>query len=329
MLLQRIVKHAPVISVGCFVTLVPFVTAFADTTENAARSELPKTVKEALELPGLWESAPASKCFPSRWSGGTKGGFALEVESEFCLSSTLGQQIPIQEMNTQVKGKSSANGELMGRPVSFVRVQGSAVAPVSGTPRAEAAVMVLGYEVWSDSIEAPEIRWDRNFTMLNFDESVSLPFNIGPIPATVGAGVRANLDANITAALAIANARASFAPEIKSSGYAQVAVDVRVAKGGVEAELEFLNDALRIEGAAGLGLDTTAFPPTVVYVAEAKGHNDMSALNGHINVFAEFLNGGNRFERELFSWPGYEQSKVLFSQSIRPTPVFRHFPEIN
>ena len=174
-------------------------------------------------------------------------------------------------------------------------------------------------------MRAPEATFERNFTVLNFEKTVSAPIKIGPVPGTVTAGMRARLDTSVQGALAVANARANIVPVLASGGFVQVVVDAKVAHAGVEGELEFVSENMHLEGNVGLGVNATVRPPVIFYAAEAKGTHNTSALHGKLALFTELLNGGKRFEREFFKFPGFAAEGEMFHTKINQ--AYSSYPE--
>jgi hypothetical protein len=288
-----------------------------------AQSSTAPTVRDVLASHGEWIRGEQERCFPHSWKEGDPTRFAVAVDSELCLRGRFGKDLPVKDMRTEIAAQTVGNATILESDLNLFAARAGAWMPVVGSPTADAEVLVLGYQVWTDSVAAPELEFKRNFTLLNFDEDVSAPFNIGPVPARVSAGVRARLDTEVQGALALVNARANLTPVLASGGYAQVMVDALVAKAGVEGQLEFLNDTVRLDGAVGLGVDTTVAPPQVFFAGEAKGTNTLSALSGGISVFARTRNDDKLFEREFFRWEGIKRDDELFAKTFRPSPVFQ------
>jgi hypothetical protein len=280
-------------------------------------------VARVLQRGGEWVAGAQEKCFPHSWKGGDAARFAVAVESELCLRARMGEGLPLADMRTEIAAQSVGNATLLESELNLFAARAGAWLPVTGSPTAEAEVLVLGYQVWTDSISAPELEFTRDFTLLNFDKAVSAPFNIGPVPATVSAGVRARLDARVSGTLALVNARGNLTPKLASGGYAQVAVDAMIARGGVEGTLELLNDTVHLDGKVGLGVDVTQNPPQVFFAGEALGTNQLAALSGAIRMFAETAGDGRMFEREFFRWEGIRQDTELFRKTFAPRPLFR------
>lgn len=295
----------------------------AATAARADSAQPSPALRDVFDSPGKWILGAQETCWPHAWSSGDGARFAVNVASELCLRGRFGKDVPVSDMRTSILAQSAGNGTILDANLNLYAARAEAIMPLSGTPTAEAEVLALGYQVWVESITAPELEFERSFTLLNFDQAISAPFRIGPVPATVAAGVRARLDANVRGVLAIANARGELVPELRSGGYAQVAVDALVAKAGVEGELEFLNDTLRLDGVVGLGVDATKFPPTVYYAGAAKGTNSLSALSGGITLYAQMLGNGNRFQNRFFEWEGYRNDGELFSATLDPVPLFQ------
>jgi|GEM_PF-5959546 len=312
---------------ACALSVCAGASALASTNDLSATQESVSRAPALASLlgtsDGKWLRGEQEKCWPHAWKGGDPTRFAVAVDSELCLRGKFGEDTPVNEMRTELSALSVGNATIMESDVNLFMVEALAYMPVIGTPTAEARVLALGYEVWSDSIAAPELTFDRDFTLLNFDKAVSAPFKIGPVPATVSAGARARLDTHVHGVLAIANARGTLTPKLASGGYAQVAVDAIIARAGVDGEVELLNDTVRIDGVVGLGVDVSKKPVQVFFAGEAKGTNELSALSGRINLFAETAKDGKFFEKEFFRWEGVKNNNVLFSNVLKPTPVFQ------
>jgi hypothetical protein len=306
--------------------LATFGVSFADdfSADSKHRSQL----KEVLNSPGEFLPQQSEKCRLYQYQNGEKTRFHVDINSSFCMRAEMEKETPVSEMKTELSAQSIGNATILETELNLFAAMASAEMPLLGTPSAQAEVMVLGYQVWSDSIAAPEMKYERDFTMLNFEKTASAPFQIGPIPAKVTAGLRARLDTHLMGALAIANARAELTPQLTSGGFVQVAVDALVAEAGVEGNLNLLDETLAMKGAVGLLLDPTPATPMVYIAGGVTGMREFETMNGGVKLFAKFLGQDKGFEREFYNMPGTNGQTQMFDLKFGPTPVFQKYLQL-
>ena len=300
-------------------TPVAFASDFLSDQQQRAQ------LREVLSSPGEFAAPLQDRCRKHSYQNGDKSRFHVDVQSSVCVSAQMGKDIPIDSMGTSLTAQSIGNATILDGEVNLYAAMADARLPLVGSPEAKAEVLVLGYQVWSGRAAAPELDFQRSFTLLNFEKEMTAPFKIGPIPAKVTAGVRARLDTELTGALAFVNARASLEPVLASSGFVQVAVDVLVAEAGVEGNVEFLNERMNLQGAIGVGVDTNPSTPLVFVAGGATGDREFESINGGVKLFAKFKGQAKGYENEFFKFPGTNGREQMFDVKFGPIPLFQKY----
>jgi hypothetical protein len=308
------------------VIVLSSVALFASLSAQPSTAFATTKLKDVLRTSGEWLLERQEKCLPTEWKGGDPKKFYVTIVNEVCLVGDFGNDMPIDEMRTMLGAQSVGNAKVNGIDLGLYEARVEASAPVVGTPTIDAEVLVLGMQVWTKSASAPKISFDKEFTLLNFDKSFQSKIKIGPIPASVSAGVTGRIDTSVLGELAFANASAEINPVLKSGAYAQVEVDLALASAGVEGVATLANNDTILKGSAGLLIGANDKLPMVSYVTEGFGNFDIEALSGEINLFARWKDGKDIFVNSLWKHQGIELSKELFRFRTNPTPVFQSHP---
>lgn len=210
---------------------------------------------------------------------------------------------------------------IFGQSLNLLQATASVTAPRSGGLGAKLKVTTLGIDqVVLD--ETKPASWNKTGEF-----SKSLPdsfrvehnFSIGPIPVSVEVGARASVKVPYYVGLLPGHAMAWIIPEVKSSAYAQAAVDVEVeifgieagAEAGVELNLTLLDDRLTIFGSVKQGQDAKGKFIEDNFISR----NDLHALKGRVLVYVELRAGSlsKRFDDEVFSFGGINHISTPFA----------------
>ncbi len=288
--------------------------------KSFSRSEAP-----ALQHDFVSATERAEKCFPWAWEGGQRDRVAIATAAQVCLKSTLKPFTDLSQMGASVDAMNDNLLFLFNTQFELLRARAEAKMPMQGAPNVTANVSILGQQVWSESAQAPSLNWNQDFKILNFDKSRSIPFLIGPVPGSATLGARGTVNATFRAELNAGNGNLYVVPSTDLDGYAFGGVNMKVVKGGVEADLALLQSTFNLKAGVALAIDPTVFPPQLMYSAVASGHNSFSALDGKVDLVArtafQIPTLGNEFRYSLVSYPGFEGSGFIFSETIEPTPV--------
>ncbi len=303
--------------------------SYSQMWSRAQQKKLSESLSEALNpasQPAFVSAQErAQKCFPWMWEGGQRDRLALSIAAQLCLKSNLDKDLQLSQMGSSIESLADSQLYIFNTQFELMRARGEGQMPMQGTPSASGNVSVLGKQVWADTARAPQIRWEKSFQLLNFDQSQQLPFAIGPVPASATVGARGTAGAKFVAILNVGNGNVSAIPTADIDGYAFGGVDIKVVKGGVDAQIGIVQDTIEIKGGIGLVIDPTTLPPRLVYSASASGYNTFAGLNGDVAIVAkttfQIPGFGNSFRYPLFTYPGFKAQGFMFSERIEPTPV--------
>ena len=105
----------------------------------------------------------------------------------------------------------------------------------------------------------------------------------------------------------------SLTPSVSVVGFAELAVDVFVARAGVGGELRIIRDD--ISAVSELGIKTRPRTGAIAFYSEMSAINTLRTLDGRLYAFAELSNpfGRNpRYEHNIFRWGGNSLRSSLF-----------------
>jgi hypothetical protein len=301
---------------------------FVNMWQRGQQNSLKKSLLESpktLSSPFLNASEFKEKCFPWMWEGGQRQRLAVATAAQLCLRAELDANTGAQQAASSIDALGDAELYAFNQQFQLARVRAEGRMPLQGAATAEADVSVLNKQVWSDSVTAPEVQWSKSFRLLNLDKTKTTSFLIGPVPASVTVGARGTIDAKFSARITIGNTEAAAIPTVKVDGYAFGGIDLQLVKGGVESDINLVDERMNIYGRVGLLIDPTTTPPQLLYAAEAAGNNNISALKGRVDLVAktkfQIPGLGKQFRYPIFQNEGFSASGYMFKETIAPTPV--------
>jgi hypothetical protein len=222
-----------------------------------------------------------------------------------------------------VHGESSAGGSVLGNEVELLRVSGDVRAALSGMGTAKLDIFILGNSVYNVN-RTEDVAWTETRSFSEpYDVNTSATFTIVGIPITTTIGVRGDVGTSYGISLTPQSASANISPGVHSEVYAEAAVDVVIAEGGVGASMTWFNEDLSFVGDLSLGFNsittetTKANPPKPYLSAGASCHNTIEALSGRIYLFVEInvpFFDDPRYEYDLWNWDGVKASGYLFDE---------------
>jgi hypothetical protein len=293
--------------------------------QNKLKRNFQQSEAAPLQLEHISANTRAEKCFPWAWEGGQRSRIAVATASQVCLKSKLDPSADLSQMGASIDAMNDNLLFVFDTQFEILRARAEATMPMQGSTNASGNVSILSQQVWTDFAEAPSLKWNKIFNVLNFDKSKAVPFMIGPIPASATIGARGTVSTAFEANLNVGNGNIHITPSVDLDGYAFGGVDLSLVKGKIEAALEILKNTVDLKAAMGLTVNPVAFPPQLTYAATTSGHNSFSAINGDVVLLAntsfEIPSFGNEFRFPLVSYLGFKASGFIFSEKIDPTPV--------
>jgi hypothetical protein len=201
----------------------------------------------------------------------------------------------------------------------ILSVQASAT---QGEQDAEIALrtLLLGFEVAQERKSLGSI-FDKTYhTNQDIDVSRNMIVQVGPLPVQVRYGVEGSGKIRVTAGLKKIGTQIGVIPSAKVRAYVQAGTDVQIIEASARGELEVLNGKLDTSLSAQYKSKERRHGARLSAVSYA----DFSALEGSVTAKLEAHTGkeDQKFEKELFSWPGQKLSgKIVdFSQDVVFTP---------
>ena len=167
-------------------------------------------------------------------------------------------------------------------------VETSLTSPAQGNVSTVANIVMKGktvYTVPAILASAPEAKIDesRSDALFNWEDSVT--FAVGPIPLTVefGANGKAGASVNLRNSNMWSNGRG--VPFADLNGFANAAVDLWIAKAGIEAQIKFV--ALALDNYAFSGALYNGAEKGFYHSSQLSAQQQLKALEGNLSAFAK------------------------------------------
>jgi len=176
-------------------------------------------------------------------------------------------------------------------------------------PTASTSCKIFGYTLFD--VKDVKLYIEKSW---NKEWSTTKRFMIGPIPVSVTATVGGTLGfrASITLSDDGFGIQGNVVPFLGTYGKAEAAIDIWIAKVGVEGEIVLLNDTLIITG-------TVSFFPDVMSIDfNLRIDNKLEALSGKIDIFAAIRKpwgGWKKYTYTLFKWDGIKNDWNLLNET--------------
>jgi hypothetical protein len=158
-------------------------------------------------------------------------------------------------------------------------------------------------------------------------------FMVGPVPCSASVGVKGSLDLGWGSNLAATSAGAFLQGSASTAIWAEGGFDAVIVSAGINANLVFVRDVVRLQGDAILThadlsdldlekakkLSLERLQPKLTLAVSAT--NTMSALEGSVSAFVEAYvpkvgippYEQKRWSHEFFNWKGFQKTGVLWS----------------
>lgn len=275
------------------------------------------------------------KCWPKDIGAGTKDTFGVYINGKLCANfqapplpggASVVKGVPAGS-RTEVNAEGKAGVYVLGGDLTLVRAEAQFYSPHGAAVKRSAGAYVLGAKVWGEASEGTDISWSLPVELGSIKKGVSATFTIGPIPITVEAGANAKAGVNFMARLTDMWANGRATPYVDAAAYAAGYVNAFIAQAGVEAALTLLKDALDLYGFVGVAVGNAEGKTQFVFTTQIAGENQISALNGHMDLFARvrvprWLGWKwKTYRTELFNWGGVNAKGMIFSYMLANVPI--------
>ena len=154
----------------------------------------------------------------------------------------------------------------------------------TGAGTGSVTVSVAGQTVYNKNLSVPSGQTKADELSKTFDQGVSFRFTLGPIPMSVKMGARGSMGLRYFVGVQPLSLQAQFVPFAKVEAYAQVSVDVFIAKVGVRAKLQVIDFEMPIGGGLVVKFDPSSGPSLEEH---AYVQNNLLMLKGEIALFAD------------------------------------------
>lgn len=246
------------------------------------------------------------KVYPFDWELGDRNVIATSVYGSLNLDGDR------NGMNAAVS--ASLDGFLFGHGARLVSATGGYQAFPLGNPnanhaRGQIALSLLGNTVYSRNFEGA-FTWQETTPPLSLDWGVTTRFMIGPIPVSAKIGARGTASLGFGVRVdAVPSANLIFTPSVQASAYAELAVDVVVARIGVGANLCLARFQLPMHAAFAYA-PHGPIPGLSFYADQG---DSFTFLSGYLYLFADvnvwFVH--KHFETHIFDWGGISENRML------------------
>lgn len=206
------------------------------------------------------------------------------------------------------KGYFKAGGYVFNRNIELVKF--SARAERKNTSNSgHTYFKVLGQTKWETS--ASTQKRTLKFTR---EKSRRQRFWIGPLPVSVGGAIGGSIGASLNLYAPDAKSLAgTFEPFIDSYGAADAAIDVWLARAGIEGRLRIVKDSVPVS-------TTLKYNPNKQNLQfKLKVKNELRALDGKVSVYAKvrkLFGGWRKWSKTILSWSGFAKTWTLLDKNV-------------
>lgn len=207
-----------------------------------------------------------------------------------------------------VEGEFNAGGYVFNKNITLVAFNTN-VERKNQSNSGHTSLKVLGQTKWevSGSTASKTLTFTR-------EESKRQRFWVGPIPVSVGGaiggsvGVSLNLHAPDAKSLA-----GNFEPFIDSYAEADAAIDVWLARAGIEGDMRIVKNSFPVS------TKLIYNPDKQNLVYKLSVNSELAALDGKISVYAKvkkLLGGWRKWSKTILSWSGLEKTWTLIDEDL-------------
>lgn len=221
-------------------------------------------------------------------------------------------------VRASARSNSAFDAQFYELPLNLLSADAEAFAGDKGPMEASAQVLVLGYEMARRDFVLDELLDVKLSPLPELDVSGSFTIDVGPVPVPVQYGVAGSVEVGLKAHVVGFGAVLTVSPRVDSDVYVRAGVDVGIAKAHLQGDMRLLDDEL--EAKLGLSFEDSdrSYLRYDINVA-----NELAALSGKATLEAQAGAGifKRRYQKELFSWKGFERDDKLLEYSDR-IPLF-------
>jgi hypothetical protein len=222
-----------------------------------------------------------------------------------------------------------ANGTLTFHHTSWVQIAGgedkevlfgSAEGASLGNAPATLNVVIRvgGNEVFRKKWEKDLLKLEDTAKLFEQKAHVDFRFAIGPLPMKAEVGFRGTAGVKYGVQIVPLAGTAYATPFLSLDGYAQLAIDLGIAGGGIGGELTIIRDEVPLKAMVNI---LVGDQPELQVMLD--GRNEMSCLSGRLYAFVYvnfFLFKWEPKPFDIFTWEGFKSSASLFHLDWKWSP---------
>jgi hypothetical protein len=205
----------------------------------------------------------------------------------------------------------SVGGYVLGKRVSLIDFD-STINEGEGTS-SSSYLAILGDEKTLDNALVANVSFTRGASK----RQVFLV--AGFIPVSVRATIAGTMEVDLEASIDKDQPHTidgKVTPSVKATGTADAAVDLWIARAGVEGSLNIITVGVPAS------LRVSYLPDDHSVESHLKATIDLSTLDGSISIYAKIRKpwgGWTKYEREIFSWDGFQREWTLANRTVFTT----------
>jgi len=246
------------------------------------------------------EAKPYSKNVGYSNTWGSKSKFAAFLNTGFNTYGARGKR--------EAHAFFKAGGYVFSKTISLIDFY-SKVERKNTTNTGYSRIKVLGSTKWESSAKNPS----KNYSITR-EASKRQRFWLGPVPVSVGGAVGGKVGFGLNLfSPDFHSIKGTANPYIDSYGEADAAIDVWLARAGIEGQLRIVKDSLPSEV-------TLGYNPTQKNLNfKLKVKNELRALDGKISVYAKvrkLFGGWRKWSKTILSWTGFSKTWTLIDKNL-------------
>lgn len=245
--------------------------------------------------------SPYSKSIGYDQTWGKKDKFAAFIDAELTAYGSRQKRV--------ASGSFKAGGQVFGKTMNLIEFSTN-VDKRDNSNTGHTIFKVLGQVKWENSSSNP-----NKSLVFTREESKRQRFWVGPLPVSVGGAIGGSIGMNLNLhapnGFSVAG---QVKPYIDSYGAADAAIDVWLARAGIEGKLRIVKDT--IDGQVRLTYNDQK--KNLDFKLEVD--NTLKALDGKVSVYAKIrklFGGWKKWSQTILTWSGFEKTwKLIDAESV-------------
>jgi hypothetical protein len=235
-------------------------------------------------------------CAKKGWEIGSTNtlfvGLGVESCKELFVPAAPGQIYTGMPAGSRTKSRTDAGLKSAMLGLEFIPFQVKTVldSPAQGKVSTQAFIRINNADIYTVPA-ATALANEANINETRKNDAYSwdktIPFTVGPIPMSISFGTRGSVGATVNIRNTNMWSNGRGVPTAKLDGYANAAVDLWIAKAGIEAYINFVTLFLDNYAFSGALYTNTAAHRGFIYSSQISSQDGVSALAGNLSAFAK------------------------------------------